>query len=77
MGRIIFDAATCSQLTEAAATQDCDPTGQVVGYFFAGDDKPGQPPPGFEIPISIEETERRRQVRTGRTTEEILRGLGL
>lgn len=77
MDRIVFDAETCTQLTESPATEVCDPTGQVVGYFFAGDSKPGQPPPGFEVPISIEETERRRQVRTGRTTEQILGSLGL
>jgi hypothetical protein len=39
--------------------------------------RPGQPPEGFEIPLSAELTEHRRGPRSGRTLDEILRSMGV
>lgn len=78
MTRIILDSATCEQLISIDGSAElCDEQGHIVGYFLAGDRKPGQPPPGFEIPLSIEEIEKLRGARTGRTLKEILKGLDL
>jgi hypothetical protein len=51
----------CSQLTEVdGAAEICDERGRV-GYFVLGADQPGALPPGFEIPISVKETEKPRK----------------
>lgn len=75
---IKLDAETCNQIKNAPGMIEfCDEHGTTLGYFVAGEPKPGQPPPGFEIPLSIEEIQRRRGTRTGRTLDEILRGMGV
>jgi hypothetical protein len=76
MTKITLDSAACHQLECVTGSAEiCDQHGQIVGYFISGTHKPGQLPPGFEVPLSVEETEKRRTVRTGRTLDEILRGL--
>lgn len=78
MTKIILDSATCQKLENIDGSAEiCDDTGHVVGYFVSGETKPGQPPPGLKIPLSIAETEELRKVRTGRTLSEILQGLNL
>jgi hypothetical protein len=78
MTTIIIDKSLSEQLSSIDDLAElCNEQGKVVGYFFTGDRRPGQPPPGFEVPLSREEIERRRNSRVGRTTQEILRGLGL
>lgn len=71
---IITDPALASQLAQA--------TGQIQFQDSAGNHVAtveavpfGVPPPGFKSPISDEELERRRQVRTGRPLADILRDL--
>jgi hypothetical protein len=78
MTKITLDATACNQLGNIeGSAQILDERGQLVGYFVSGDRKPGQLPPGFEIPLSIEETEKLRGCRSGRTLDEILQGMGL
>ena len=78
MTKITLDTDACDQLGKVdGCAEICDEQGNVIGCFFAGELRPGQPPPGLEIPLSIEEIQRRRGTRTGRTAQEILRGLGL
>ena len=78
MTRIILDSSACNRLQGIAGLAElCDEQGQIIGYFLSGDQRPGQPPPGFDSSLSREEIERRRSTRAGRTTTEILRSLGL
>lgn len=78
MTKITLEPSACVQLGSVeGSAQLVDAQGQLVGYFVSGDRKPGQLPPGFEIPLSIEETEKLRGCRTGRTLDEILQGMGL
>ncbi|HVL15438.1 MAG TPA: hypothetical protein VM529_22900 [Gemmata sp.] len=49
------------------------PTGETIKTV---ETRPfGVPPPGYQLPISDEELERRRQEKSGRTLEEILADL--
>lgn len=78
MTRIVLDSSACNRLEGIGDFAElCDEHGRIIGYFMSGDQRPGQPPAGFESSLSREEVERRRNTRSGRTTEEILRGLGM
>lgn len=77
MVRYTLDSETCRQLGEAnQAVELCDGAGKVIGFFLPEAGPRGLPPPGIESPLSAEEIEHRRRARTGRTLDEILRGLG-
>jgi hypothetical protein len=77
MTKITLDPIACQQLGQVESSAEiCDTQGRRLGYFVAGDHKLGQLPPDVEVPLSIEETEKRRTTRTGRTLDEILTGLG-
>jgi len=75
MEKRIIDPALLQQLAGLTGyTILCDNTGKTLGIY--------QPVKEHEIvnlepPISEEELQRRRQVRTGKTTEEILQRSGL
>jgi len=81
MVRIRLAADVCQKLDGAAEPVEvCDATGRVIGLFLpdgipAGI-KRGVPPADLPIPLTAEELTVRRQSRTGRTLEEILRDLG-
>jgi len=79
MTRITLDADACQRLDAVVdqTAEICDSEGRVIGYFVPDGRRPGQPPEGLEIPLSIELTERRRGIRSGRTLDEILRGIGI
>lgn len=78
MVRYTLDSEACRRLGEAnQAVELCDDAGKVIGFFLPEAGPRGLPPPGLDSPLSVEEIERRRQARTGRTLDEILRGLGL
>ena len=77
MVRIQLDAQACRQLRTASGMVElCDGAGEVIGHFVPKGVNPGRPPAELVIPLSIEEIERRRRVRQGRTLDEIIRGLG-
>jgi len=59
-----------TQIVEA-----CDGDGDVIGFFAPDGDAQDKPPAGLEVPLSPAEMDRRRQVPSGRTLDEILRGL--
>jgi hypothetical protein len=78
MTKVTLDTTASDQLTNVVGSaQVFDEHGQLLGYFYSRNRKPGQLPPGFEIPLSIEETEKLRGGGTGRTLDEILQGMGL
>jgi hypothetical protein len=79
MTRITLDADACQRLDAVVehTAEICDSEGRVIGYFVPDGRRPGQPPEGLEIPLSTELTERRRGIRSGRTLDEILRGIGI
>jgi hypothetical protein len=79
MTRITLDADACQRLDAVVehTAEICDSEGRVIGYFVPDGRRPGQPPEGLEIPLSTELTERRRGMRSGRTLDEILRGIGI
>lgn len=78
MTKITLDNTACNQLGGIDGSAEIrNEQGELLGYFLASDRKLGQPPPGFEVPLSIEETEKRREAQAGRTLDEILRGMGL
>jgi hypothetical protein len=73
MSITITDPGLLAQLAAARTTVDVHgPDGEYIGTF-----QPplGMPPPGFRIPFSEEELERRRQCKTGRPLKDILRDL--
>jgi hypothetical protein len=81
MVRIRFGAEVCQQLDGVAEPVEvCDATGRVIGLFLPDGIpaaiKRGVPPADLPVPLTAEELAVRRQSRTGRTLEEILRGLG-
>jgi hypothetical protein len=77
MVRYTLDSETSRHLEAAAQPVElCDDAGRVIGFFLPEVDARGKPPAGLEVPLSTEEIERRRQSRSGRTLDEILRGLG-
>jgi len=74
--RFTLDRETCRRLGEATqACELCDCDGRVIGFFLPEGDAHGLPPAGLDSPLSAEEIERRRSIRTGRTLDEILRSL--
>ncbi len=76
MARITLDSEVCRKLDEVAETVEiCDLEGRVIGFFLPDIGRPGVPPADLRVPLSDEEVERRRKVRSGRTLDEILRGL--
>ena len=79
MTHITLDADACQRLDAVVehTAEICDSEGRVIGYFVPDGRRPGQPPEGLEIPLSTELTERRRGIRSGRTLDEILRGIGI
>ncbi len=79
MTRITLDADACQRLDAVVehTAEICDSEGRVIGYFVPDGRRPGQPPEGLEIPLSTELTEHRRGIRSGRTLDEILRGIGI
>jgi len=79
MTRITLDADACQRLDAIVdhTAEICDAEGRVIGYFVPDGRRPGQPPEGFEIPLSAELTEHRRGPRSGRTLDEILRSMGV
>jgi hypothetical protein len=77
MVRYTLDSETSRRLCEASqAVELCDDSGKVIGYFLPETGPHGMPPAGLESPLSGEEIERRRGSQSGRTLDEILRGLG-
>ncbi len=71
-----FPQETCRRLGEATqAVELCGCEGRVIGFFLPEGDAHGIPPAGLDSPLSAEEIERRRSMRTGRTLDEILRSL--
>jgi hypothetical protein len=69
----ISDPALLTQFTGVRNTVDVfGPNGEFIGTFSP---PIGLPPPGFKIPFTEEELERRRQTRTGRPLKDILRDL--
>jgi hypothetical protein len=73
MSITITDPALLAQLAAARNPVEVrGPDGEYIGTF-----QPplGTPPPGFKVPFSDEELERRRQSRTGRPLKDILRDL--
>lgn len=76
MVQVRLDSETCRQLGSVSQTVElCDTEGRVIGFFLPESGPHGLPPAGLEIPLSVEEVQRRRQARSGRTLDEILRGL--
>ena len=74
--RFTLDQETCRRLGEATqAVELCDGEGRVIGFFLPEGAAHGLPPAGLDSPLSAEEIERRRSIRTGRTLDEILRSL--
>jgi hypothetical protein len=71
---VISDPVILAQLTQATGQIEFkDPAGNVVATVETV--SYGVPPPGFKVPFSEEEMERRRQERTGRPLADILRDL--
>jgi hypothetical protein len=73
MSITITDPALLAQLAAVSESVEVrGPNGEYVGTF-----QPpfGVPPPGFKVPFSDEEMERRRQQKTGRPLKDILRDL--
>lgn len=76
MVQVRLDSETCRQLGAVGQSVElCDDDGRVIGVFLPEGCPHGLPPAGLAIPLSVEEIQRRRQSRSGRTLEEILRGL--
>ncbi len=76
MARITLDSEVCRKLDAVAeAVEICDLAGRVIGFFLPENGRPGVPPADLRVPLSDEEVERRRQARSGRTLDVILRGL--
>jgi hypothetical protein len=76
MVRYTLDSETSRHLGEVTqAVELCDEAGKVIGFFLPESGGRGLPPPGLTSPLSVEEIERRRNTRTGRTLEEILRSV--
>lgn len=76
MVRYTLDSETCRRLGEATqAVELCDDAGRVIGVFLPESAARGRPPEGLPVPLAPEEIERRRSHRSGRTLDEILRGL--
>lgn len=76
MVRYTLDSETCRRLGEATQTVElCDTAGRVIGFFLPGAAPCGQPPAALQVPLTADEIERRRTHRSGRTLNEILRGL--
>jgi hypothetical protein len=71
MTKITVDATTRAQLTNLdTVVQLCDESGRILGYFH-----PALMPyaaNGLQSPIPLEESQRRRQQRTGKPLAEIL-----
>lgn len=77
MVRYTLDSETSRRLGAAAQPVElCDDAGRVIGFFLPEGSPRGVPPAGLEVPLGNEEIERRRRSRSGRTLDEILRGLG-
>ena len=77
MVRYTLDVETCRRLGAATQTVElCDNAGRVIGVFLPESSVRGKPPEGMEVPLTADEIERRRACRSGRTLDEILRGLG-
>ena len=73
MSITITDPVLLAQLAALQGSVEVHgPNGEFVGTFQAPF---GAPPPGFQIPFTDEELERRRQARTGRPLKDILRDL--
>jgi hypothetical protein len=73
MSITITDPGLLAQLVAVRQSVEVlGPNGEYVGTF-----QPplGVPPPGFQVPFSDEELERRRRNRTGRPLKDILRDL--
>jgi hypothetical protein len=76
MVRYTLDSETCRRLGEASQTVELvDGTGRVIGFFLPEAGPRGVPPAGLQIPLTADEIEQRRAQRSGRTLDEILRGL--
>jgi len=78
MTKIVLDSSICDRLQKLGGLAEiCNDQGHIIGYFMSPSEKPGKPPAGLESSLAREEIERRKNCRTGRTTAEILSGLGL
>ncbi len=76
--KIVIDPALLKTLSELKGyTLLCDSTGKTLGIFQPVSEQIRGADLNLECPISEEELQRRRQVKTGKTTEEILERLGL
>ena len=76
MVRYTLDSETCRRLVEAMqAVELCDETGRVIGVFLPEEAARGVPPADLPTRLTPDEIERRRANRSGRTLDDILRGL--
>lgn len=71
MTHVTIDAATLARLSNLAdITEFRDESGRVLGHFH-----PLKPSAACRSPISDEEIQRRRQLRSGRPLSEVLKDL--
>jgi hypothetical protein len=76
--KIVIDPALLKTLSDLKGyTLLCDSTGKTLGIFQPVQEQIRGTDINLECPISEQELQRRRQVKTGKTTEEILERLGL
>lgn len=74
MSRVLMDASLPDKLRAASDVIELmDEAGRVLGVYTPI--RAHVPPAGFQFPITNEELDRRNQVRTGRSLDEIVRDL--
>jgi hypothetical protein len=78
MQELRVESAFGSQLTSLAGqTVLCDADGRALGFFTPLPNRPKVEELQLESPLSIEQTEELRKVKTGKPLEEILARLGV
>jgi hypothetical protein len=78
MQDITVEPALGSKLAQLEAQAVlCDMEGRVLGFFSPTPDHPRREELQLEPPLSIEESQKLRKVRTGKPLEEILGRLGI
>lgn len=74
MSRVLMDASLPDKLRAASDVIELmDEAGRVLGVYTPV--RVHVPPAGFQFPITDDELDRRNQVRTGRSLDEIVRDL--
>ncbi len=74
MSRVLMDATLSDKLRSTSEVVELtDEAGRVLGVYTPI--RTHVPPAGFQFPISDDELDRRNQVRTGRSLDEIVRDL--